>query len=458
MSQHMVYDVAVIGGGPAGAMIAARLREYGFTVALLEGVTRAGWSCGYSIPATAAHWLREVGKEADFLQSGALRLQGSRIRWSQDETETRDGASFIIDPVTFAAALRAKAFKQGVTLLQLVKVQRLEQMLESWQIHCAAGRQFNARFVVDATGRRSKFAGTRTPYLPRTAALTASFRDVPLPATHQCTEALRDGWLWGAPLPDGRFAVAMFTDPAQLQGLTATQQTARLQEWLLASELLRPCLRGTLTTVPMICDATGEQAVKVATAHCLRIGDAALSLDPLSSQGILAAMRSAWQGASVVRTILQHPENTAAAIAFHELHISKAAALNRNTSGEIYASVKRFAHESFWAARVVPSAKTETLRQPMAMAARLRLNAQVELRSTPVLQNGWIEEATALYAPAFTLPVAYLGNIALAPLVRLIEPGCTGTELLQRWVKRLPLSQCQSLLQWLWQAGILEPV
>lgn len=450
------YDVCVIGGGPAGAIIAARLGEYGFSVVLLEGVTRAAPSCAYSIPAAAANWLREVGGGADFTRTGTLHLQGSLLRWNRTETETRDSASLIVDPVALAATLRTEAMKKGVALLQPIKVQRLEVTANGWQIHCVTGPPLNARFVVDATGRRSKFAGARIPHLPRTAALVASFSDVPLPATRQCSEALADGWLWGAPMPEGGWAVAMFTDPAQLQGLSEAQRLARLQQWLAASELLRPCLQGRRRTAPRVCDATGERAAVVATPNLLRIGDAALALDPLSSQGVLASVRSAWQGASGVRTILARPEQTAAAIAFHEAGIRRGAAQNRAVAGKLYAEVNRFAKLPFWSARALPAAPPPPRAKDFSEATRLRLSPQATLQLAPVLRDGWIEEATALHAPMLAEPVAYLGDIALAPLLRGIEPGCAGAELLRRWVKRFPLSQGRTLLGWLWQTGTLE--
>lgn len=458
VSSH-TFDVCVIGGGPAGAVSAGRLSEFGLRVALLEGVTRTGWSCGYSIPLAAAHWLHAIGWGEAFAQANPLPLDGSLLRWSQATSETRESTSFVVEPQALAVAMRAQAVRQGVTLLQPVKVRDVNHDAAGWHVQCATGESLNARLLVDATGRRSKFAGPRHAHLPRTAALIASFQNVPLPAHRQCNEALADGWLWGAPLPDGRWAVAMFTDPARLQGLDETQRWARLQDWLAASELLRPCLQGSLSTPPLVCDATGERAREVATPTLLRVGDAALTLDPLSSQGVFAAARSAWQGAAAVRTILQRPAQTAAAIAFHELHIQNGATHNRSTAGELYASVHdRFAAAPFWAARAVTPSASLRASRPLQEAVPLRMAPQAALRSAPVLTEGWIEETLALHAPALTLPTAYLGEVALAPLIRMIEPGCTGAELMRRWVKRLPLTQCQALLNWLWQSGVVEPV
>jgi hypothetical protein len=57
---------------------------------------------------------------------------------------------------------------------------------------------------------------------------------------------------------------------------------------------------------------------RVAEPGFLTIGDAATTLDPLSSFGVKKAMTSGWMGAVVANTCLQRPAMEAAALAFFE--------------------------------------------------------------------------------------------------------------------------------------------
>ena len=115
-----------------------------------------------------------------------------------------------------------------------------------------------------------------------------------------------DGWWYSAWLPDGRLVVAFMTDAdllpkgqSQLQLLAgATSQTVHTRartsglsnerplQWITAASEVLECSGGT---------------------GWLATGDAALSFDPLSSQGICRALQS---GLLAARTIAAAPEAT----------------------------------------------------------------------------------------------------------------------------------------------------
>lgn len=67
---------------------------------------------------------------------------------------------------------------------------------------------------------------------------------------------------------------------------------------------------------PWVCEACGGWPVSPGAGD-LAVGDAALALDPLSSQGVAAALRGAAQAAAVVHTRLRAPEHAALANAFY---------------------------------------------------------------------------------------------------------------------------------------------
>ena len=95
-------------------------------------------------------------------------------------------------------------------------------------------REVRARFMVDATGRRSSFAstqGARHIVYDQLAGVFVFFRFPSVdsvPDTYTSVEACEDGWWYTAMLPDGHMVVAFMTDADVLRKLP--WQT--LEEWL----------------------------------------------------------------------------------------------------------------------------------------------------------------------------------------------------------------------------------
>ena len=56
----------------------------------------------------------------------------------------------------------------------------------------------------------------------------------------------------------------------------------------------------------------------------IKVGDAALALDPLSSSGVQKAIQSALAGSVVVNTLLQRPGEQALAREFYRENLSEA--------------------------------------------------------------------------------------------------------------------------------------
>ena len=107
------------------------------------------------------------------------------------------------------------------------------------------------------------------------------------------------------------------------------------------------------------CDASLYSSHRYAGPQFLLVGDAASTIDPLSSFGVKKALASAWVGAIAVHTSLTHPDRQPMALDFFA-----------NRERQVYAANLRrswaFAHEAharhshpFWAERAGAGAATD---------------------------------------------------------------------------------------------------
>ncbi|MCG8461870.1 MAG: hypothetical protein MI919_36770, partial [Holophagales bacterium] len=167
-------------------------------------------------------------------------------------------------------------------------------------------------WLIDATGRAGSLAGRRARRLreDRLIAWVARFRPRPdaTPDRDARTliEAAEDGWWYSALLPGGERVVAFHTDPGSTdmgdlrtrEGFSAHLRGAPHLCALLTAHGYEPLGR------PRGADACSSRLDPVAGNRYLAVGDAALSFDPLSSQGLFNAFYTGLRGAEAVHASL----------------------------------------------------------------------------------------------------------------------------------------------------------
>ena len=114
-------------------------------------------------------------------------------------------------------------------------------------------------------------------------------------------EATEDGWWYSAPLPGGRLVAAFMTD-----GDLEVCSSLRDREGWLAAARRAPATSERIAAYepggepPAIASANTSRLSSVAGPDWLAVGDAAVSFDPLSSQGIVTALESALEAAGAI--------------------------------------------------------------------------------------------------------------------------------------------------------------
>jgi hypothetical protein len=305
-----------------------------------------------------------------------------------------------------------------------------------------------ARFLVDGTGRAPRPRAGEV----RTVALSAAWRG-PAPATVEMrVEAVADGWCWGVTLPDGRVHTLVMVDMKSCAGLDRRGREAKLRDHFRATALFRECLCSTLLGSVGVCDASPHLAEAPATSRAIKVGDAASALDPLSSQGVQSALRSAIQASAVVHTVLTGGD-TEAAVEFYRHAQRESFDHHRRITGELYAS--RRAETAFWQAR-----RATTMPAPAAPAPGdppLMLSPHARMDAVPTLVGDTVRRAPALTHPALTRPVASLEGDTLAPLLARVRDGQHAVDILAAWAPLVPAERGQRILDWLRRQGVLVP-
>jgi hypothetical protein len=318
-----------------------------------------------------------------------------------------------------------------------------------------------SRFVADATGRRARLGGAKRRMSPRTVGLFAYWRDVPLEGPETRVEAGDEAWYWGAPLPDGTFNATVFVDAALYRGnaARADAREAYYDALIARSTLLAACRAGRRIGVVRVADATSACDDEPATADAVKVGEAAFTIDPLSSQGVQVALGSALHAAAVIHTVAEHPADTSLALRFYRDRQRESVELHRQAAARFYAEASGTRPGAFWSARAEGSrhARAEPRAEPLPDARTvIELAAGVGLDVVPTVRDGFIEGTEAIVRGGDLPPIVFLDGLAAASLARTIQEGATVERVLATWTLTMPYRRAVASLRTLWDAGVLR--
>jgi flavin-dependent dehydrogenase len=305
----MIADVAIVGGGPAGAALATILARRGRSVVVLERAPAWHWrACGVFSSPASMDALRRTGLDAASLAQVARPVPAMRV-------ETRAGTSFrltygddgsfrappvgfdrsTLDPALLALARHAGAEVRLGTAVTAFDGRRLT-------IRDGGGEtQADARVVVGADGIRSTVARSlgvvRQARLGPRTGLTFHVED-PAAATPRDARMIlfRDGYVGLAPVP-GLVNVGIVIGRSWSDELRATGAEAVVGQVLSAIPAAPDDpvdWRAARRCDPI--EGAAPLGHRVARRHgpnWLLVGDAAGFLDPFTGEGLHRALVSA---------------------------------------------------------------------------------------------------------------------------------------------------------------------
>ena len=355
------HDVAVVGGGPGGCAAALTLRAHapGLRVALVEASDYAAPRVGETLPPPAGALLRHLGVWDAFRAQGHRPAHGTAAAWGDARPAENDfllqvhSVGWHLDRAAFDAMLCARAEARGARVLRGTRVAGAERTGEGWRLRLAEGGTLAARFVVDATGGAALFArrhgGARVRAADRLAGFCRFFRETRGTDPRTLVEAFADGWWYTAALPDGLRIAACMTDTDLARGMgleTEAGWRAALAEAPAVAEVLAGAEPH---GEPVVRAARSRRLEPAAGDGWLAVGDAASTFDPLSSQGVLKALRSGVYGAYAVGDLLGKGDD--AGMRRYRLFVQREFAGYLRSRARYYAQEARWPEREFWRRR-----------------------------------------------------------------------------------------------------------
>lgn len=366
------YDALVLGGGPAGAAVAIALARRGLRTSLVERDPRPRARVGETLPPSARVALEALGVWPGFVAAGHERATGNRSAWGSGKLEEAAficspyGLGWHIDRPRFEAMLLDAAEAEGVTVLRGVRLDEVSFDGRAWRM--TAGRPLTSRFAVDASGRGAflaRLCGASRVSIDRLVASvqfldredgeheSESGGDAAGGADPQgcftLIEATALGWWYSARIPGGRLIAACMTDG----DLVARAELRSSEGWR------RGARDAPITSRRLAAYSASDARPRLWAAHTSRLnavvgggwlatGDAAVSFDPLSSQGITTALES---GLDAADAILAHLEGDGEALGRYAAQIIARYRAYLVERARYYGAEGRWRYAPFWRRR-----------------------------------------------------------------------------------------------------------
>lgn len=312
---------------------------------------------GEILPGLARVFLEHLGVWDAFQRESYRRVHSTLSAWGQPFLQENHsmysphGAGWHLDRPRFDGFLARQAVDAGVQVLLARRLIAATDLPDGWHLRLSGGTACRARFVVDATGRRASFArriGARHLAWDRLACCARLFTLDDAPESSTVVEACAAGW-WYTALAGEHRMVACMTDSDIVRRL-ALHDVDRWLSLLSTTQWIQRSLgSGVMCGSPIICTAQSMRLDPVCAHDWLAVGDAASAGDPLSSQGILQALRGGIFASYAIGDCLVKSDR--AGLARYASFVQHEFASYRRVQAQYYAEEHRWPKRCFWRRR-----------------------------------------------------------------------------------------------------------
>jgi flavin-dependent dehydrogenase len=381
-----LFDIAVLGGGPAATAAALSLKQVdaGLRVLLVEATAYCTARTGEILAPGGQALLIGLGCWERFRAEGFLESHGTAARWGSDRIHQNEfllsarGSGWHLDRRRFDAMLADCAADAGVCVRRRAAFIAATRNAGLWRVQIGSDQgpiSIDARFVIDATGRAARFAvgqGAQLYRQDRLVGVSVTYRyDIIDPPDDSQTliEAGPDGWWYSAVLPDSRLLVAWMSDADLIHAARLRDPDAWRAHLLRSGPTRVRALSGTMECPPRLWAAATQHLVTPQGGAWVAAGDAACTWDPLSSAGILKALRTGRLAAFVALDAMRgRPDTTQRYTRI--VRREHAAYLEERT--RFYSLEGRWRDAPFWRRRGISTTANEAMKASAAESVQRR--------------------------------------------------------------------------------------
>ena len=295
-----MWDVAVVGAGPAGCAAAIELARVGAKIGLLE---KAAFPrdklCGEFLSPVGARVVEELGcgrqfhaaQPAPIERAVVVTASGARLEFSFP------ARAYGLSRLRFDHLLARAAQAAGAQLIEKAEIVRLENASQT--LSTRDGRKFQSRMVLLASGRHSLLQPLTPDSSTGRTALRPARREKQANPTYfsfkahyrgECTGRVElyffpGGYCGLAPIEGGRVNLCCLVEKSLLATGSAEQVLARVPA-------LRARLAGWRREEPFLFTGPVSMGWRRPPSDLLVAGDAALFPDPFTGQGMSVALEN----------------------------------------------------------------------------------------------------------------------------------------------------------------------
>jgi flavin-dependent dehydrogenase len=312
------FDVAIVGGGPGGSATAISLLSHApsFSVALIEATRYESYRVGETLPPPARTILEHLDAWESFKCQRHQEAYGTSAAWGADQPHHNDffsmpnNVGWHLDRAAFDAMLADEAQRRGARLIVETRVRNAQRTSEGWRLNLANGNTIAAHFIVDATGSAALARRCGARFMEADCLVgIAGFFDHCNGDPRTLVEAFEHGWWYTAGLPESRRIVICMTD-ADVARRLRMHETKEWRRALAAmSHVGARVGKSDVAERVLVRSASSRRLDPVAGLDWLAVGDSVSRFDPLSSQGIVKALRSGIFASYAISDLLERGDH-----------------------------------------------------------------------------------------------------------------------------------------------------